>query len=108
MNIENILERQGRGKTTEERHEEYLLVRDRVKKFLKKKKIPKSTMDDLIRDGTLVLCVKWDKGFDVSSCLARHIGRNDLALTMKETSPSNLAYVKQLVNIYNSVKITGR
>lgn len=108
MNIENILERQGRGKDTEERKEEYLFVKNRVKKYLDKKKFSPSVKEDLLRDGTLVLCAKWDKGFDIASCLPRHIGRNDLNLTMRETTPANFAYVKQLVNIYNVVRMVDR
>lgn len=108
MNIENILENQGRGKTLEEREKEYLFVRKRVEKYLKKKKMSQSEKSKLLKDATLVLCVKWEKGYDVAPCLARHIGRNNLSLTMKQTTPANFAYVKKLVKIYNTVNILDR
>src|SRR5690625_3981857 len=108
MNVENILENQGRGKTLEDREKEYLFVRKRVDDYLTKKKVPQSERSQLLKDATLVLCVKWEKGYDVAPCLARHIGRNNLSLTMKNTTPANFAYVKKLVKIYNTVNMVDR
>lgn len=101
--------KEGRGETTKERNYEYSYVKKRVESYLSRRKnISEEDKEKLLKEGTLALCVKWNKGFDVAYGVHKAVGENDLYKTMEYMSPANFPYMKQLVKMVNSVTIFKR